>query len=210
MISIVLDIQQNLNAPKNLYNKFGGYSYRSCESILVALKPLLAKHKAIIYFNEKTVEQNGWHYIEATACLRAEGKEEVFTTTGYAREDESRKGMDASQITGSASSYARKYALNAMFAIDDVKDSDATNTHGKEDKEPAPNATNNGKEDKEPAPTSAPSLEEFEKKIKTLITFAQLQIYWNTLSSEVRESEEYKKIINSRYEEIKKPKNTTK
>lgn len=133
MISIVLDIQQNLNAPKNLYNKFGGYSYRSCESILVALKPLLLKHKAIIFFKERVMEQNGWHYIEATACLRAEGKEDIFTTTGYAREDESRKGMDASQITGSASSYARKYALNAMFAIDDVKDSDATNTHGKED-----------------------------------------------------------------------------
>ena len=196
MISIVLDIQQNLNAPKNLYNKFGGYSYRSCESILVALKPLLAKHKAIIYFTEKTVEQNGWHYIEATACLRAEGKEEVFKTTGYAREDESRKGMDASQITGSASSYARKYALNAMFAIDDVKDSDATNTHGKKEKAPAPS----------PAPGSAPSLEEFEKKIKTLTTFAQLQNYWNTLSSEVKESEEFKKIIKSRNEEIKKKK----
>ena len=195
MINIILDIQQNLNAPKNLYNKFGGYAYRSCESILVALKPLLLKHNAIIYFKERTVEQNGWHYIEATACLRAEGKEEVFTTTGYAREDESRKGMDASQITGSASSYARKYALNAMFAIDDVKDSDATNTHGKEDKAPAP--------------TSAPSLEEFEKKIKTLTTFAQLNNYWNTLSSEVKENEGYKKIINSRNEEIKKTKNTT-
>lgn len=194
MISIVLDIQQNLNAPKNLYNKFGDYTYRSCESILVALKPLLAKHKAIIYFKEQTIEQNGWHYIEATACLRAEGKEEVFTTTGYAREDESKKGMDASQITGSASSYARKYALNAMFAIDDVKDSDVTNTHGKDDKAPAA------------APGSAPSLEDFERKIKTLTTFAQLQNYWNTLSSEVKESEEYKKIINSRNEEIKKKK----
>lgn len=192
MIAIILDIQQNLNAPKNLYNKFGGYAYRSCESILVALKPLLAKHNAIIYFTEKTVEQNGWHYIEATACLRAEGKKEVFKTTGYAREDESRKGMDASQITGSASSYARKYALNAMFAIDDVKDSDATNTHGIEGKTPAP--------------TSAPSLEEFEKKIKTLTTFAQLQNYWNTLSSEVKESEEYKKIINARNAEVKNKK----
>lgn len=196
MINIILDIQQNLNAPKNLYNKFGGYAYRSCESILVALKPLLLKHKAVIYFKERTIEQNGWHYIEATACLRAEGKEEVFTTTGYAREDETKKGMDASQITGSASSYARKYALNAMFAIDDVKDSDATNTHGKEDKAPAP--------------TSTPSLEDFEKKIKTLTTFAQLQNYWNTLNSEVKESEEYKKIINSRNDEIKKSKSTTK
>lgn len=190
MISILLDIQQNLNAPKNLYNKFGGYSYRSCESILVALKPLLAKHKAIIYFAEKTVEQNGWHYIEATACLRAEGKEEVFKTTGYAREDESRKGMDASQITGSASSYARKYALNAMFAIDDVKDSDATNTHGKE-------AT-------APAPTSAPTLEEFTKKVNSLNSYPKLLEYWNSLSSEVRESEEYKKIINARNAEVKK------
>ena len=196
MITIILDIQQNLNAPKSLFNNFGGYSYRSCESILVALKPLLAKHKAIIFFKERVIEQNGWHYVEATACLRAEGKEDVFTTTGYAREDESRKGMDASQITGSASSYARKYALNAMFAIDDVKDSDATNTHGKDDKSPAPAS----------APGSTPSLEEFEKKIKTLTTFAQLQNYWNTLSSEVKESEEYKKIINSRNEEIKKKK----
>lgn len=194
MISIVLDIQQNLNAPKNLYNKFGGYAYRSCESILVALKPLLAKHKAVIFFQERVIEQNCWHYVEATACLRAEGKEEVFKTTGYAREDESREGMDASQITGSASSYARKYALNAMFAIDDVKDSDATNTHGKDDKVPAP------------APGSAPSLEDFERKIKTLTTFAQLQNYWNTLSNEVKENKEYKKIINSRNEEIKKKK----
>lgn len=196
MMNIILDIQQNLNVPKNLYNEFGKYLYRSCESILVALKPLLAKHNAIIFFKEQVIEQNGWHYIEATACLRAEGKEEVFTTTGYAREDECRKGMDASQITGSASSYARKYALNAMFAIDDVKDSDATNTHGKEDKTPAP--------------TSTPGLEEFEKKIKTLTTFAQLQNYWNTLNSEVKENEEYKKIINSRNKEIKKTKNTTK
>lgn len=192
MISIIFDIQQNLNAPKNLYNKFGGYSYRSCESILVALKPLLAKHKAIIYFTERTVEQNGWHYIEATACLRAEGKEEVFKTTGYAREDESRKGMDASQITGSASSYARKYALNAMFAIDDVKDSDATNTHGKE-------AT-------ALAPTSAPTLEEFTKKVNSLNSYPKLLEYWNSLSSEVRESEEYKKVINARNAEVKQKK----
>lgn len=195
MISIVLDIQQNLNAPKNLYNKFGGYAYRSCESILVALKPLLLKHKAIIFFKERVMEQNGWHYIEATACLRAEGKEDIFTTTGYAREDETRKGMDASQITGSASSYARKYALNAMFAIDDVKDSDATNTHGKENKAPAPE------------PTSAPSLEEFKKKIKTLTTFAQLQNYWTTLPGELKENSEFRQIINSRNEEIKKKSN---
>lgn len=190
MINIILDIQQNLNAPKNLYNKFGGYAYRSCESILVALKPLLLKHKAVIYFKERTIEQNGWHYIEATACLRAEGKEEIFTTTGYAREDEVKKGMDASQITGSASSYARKYALNAMFAIDDVKDSDATNTHGKEDK----------------APASVPTLEEFTKKVQMLDTYPKLLSYWNSLSTEVRESEEYKKIINARNAEVKQKK----
>ena len=192
MINIILDIQQNLNVPKSLYNEFGKYSYRSCESILVALKPLLLKHKAIIYFKERTVEQNGWHYIEVTACLRAEGKEEVFTTTGYAREDESRKGMDASQITGSASSYARKYALNAMFAIDDVKDSDATNTDGKE-------AT-------APAPTSAPTLGEFTKKVNSLNSYPKLLEYWNSLSTEVRESKEYKKIINARNAEVKQKK----
>lgn len=190
MISIVLDIQQNLNAPKNLYNNFGGYSYRSCESILVALKPLLLKHKAIIYFKEQIIEQNGWHYIEATACLRAEGKEEIFTTTGYAREDECRKGMDASQITGSASSYARKYALNAMFAIDDVKDSDATNKHGKD----------------EPQPQELPTLEQFTQAVGKLNSYNELFKYWSKQPKEITENKDYKDVINKRREEVQQPK----
>ena len=201
MISIVLDIQQNLNAPKNLYNKFGGYSYRSCESILVALKPLLARHKAIIYFTEKTVEQNGWHYIEATACLRAEGKEEVFKTTGYAREDESRKSMDASQITGSASSYARKYALNAMFAIDDVKDSDATNTHGKE-QSPAPEKPTPEKPVKPADKKIKPTPEEFTAKINSINSEQELRKYWASIDEAVKD--DYRQEITNRNKELKK------
>ena len=132
-------IQTELNAPKNLLNKFGGYNYRSAESILEALKPHLAKHKAILTLSDEMVEVGGRVYVKATATLTADG--ESISTTAFAREPEDKKGSDQSQITGAASSYARKYALNGLFCIDDTKDADATNDHGmKEPAKPAPAA----------------------------------------------------------------------
>lgn len=128
----LINVQALLKAPKGQFNKFGGYSYRSCEDILEAVKPLLAKEDLQLTLSDEVLMVGDWHYVKATATV-TDGAETV-TTTGYAREVETKKGMDGSQITGTASSYARKYAMNAMFLIDDSKDADATNTHGKQPK----------------------------------------------------------------------------
>lgn len=150
----LVEIQTLLNAPKGQYNKFGQYYYRSCEDILAAVKPLLLKYECYLTLTDEVKEIgspyhlhqqtrdtkkneiledldfNGTRfYVEATATFT--NKEGVSVSVkAYAREETLKKGMDGAQITGSASSYARKYALNGLFAIDDVKDADATNTHG--------------------------------------------------------------------------------
>jgi len=125
----LIHIQGELKAPKSQENKFGGYKYRSCEDILEAVKPLLKKEKVTLTISDDIIEVGGRVYVKATATL-SDG-EDTISTSAFAREAEMKKGMDDSQITGSASSYARKYALNGLFAIDDTKDADATNTHGK-------------------------------------------------------------------------------
>ena len=122
-------IQGNLKAPKGQMNKFGGYKYRSAEDILESVKPLLSEHGLILTLSDEMVMVGDRVYVKATARL-TDGQSEV-QTTAFAREEESKKGMDGSQVTGASSSYARKYALNGMFLIDDTKDADATNTHGK-------------------------------------------------------------------------------
>jgi len=122
-------IQNELVVPKSLRNKFGNYDYRSAELILEALKPLLLKHKCLLTLTDEMVAVLDRVYVKATATLRnSEGA--VVEVHGFAREALTKKGMDESQITGSSSSYSRKYALNGMFAIDDTKDADATNKHG--------------------------------------------------------------------------------
>lgn len=115
-------IQQKLVAPKGQYNSFGKYSYRSAEDILEALKPILNEHDATLVLQDEIVQIGDRYYVEATATLYAVG--ETIGTRAFAREDDSKKGMDGSQVTGAASSYARKYALNGLFMIDDNKDPD--------------------------------------------------------------------------------------
>lgn len=124
-------IQSSLKAPKGQTNKFGGYAYRSAEDILTAVKPLLAEWNCTLVITDDIVEVGGRVYVKAAAVLADTEGEYTIQANGFARESETRKGMDDSQITGSASSYARKYALNGLFAIDDTKDADATNSHGK-------------------------------------------------------------------------------
>lgn len=118
----LLKIQTELKAPKNQYNDFGKYNYRSAEDILEAVKPLNAKHGLLLYINDEIVEISGRFYVKATATVTT-GTERLFVEA-FAREDETKRGMDGSQITGASSSYARKYALNGLYLIDDNKDSD--------------------------------------------------------------------------------------
>lgn len=129
------EIQLALIAPKNQYNSFGKYHYRSCEDILEGLKPCLAKVKAAVTVSDEIVMIGERYYIKATATLRDTETNEYISNTAYAREEDSKKGMDSSQVTGSTSSYARKYALNGLFCIDDVKDADTRDNRQKEAKE---------------------------------------------------------------------------
>ena len=117
-------IQSNLNAPKNLYNSFGKYKYRNLEGIFEGIKPLLKETGCTITVSDEIVCVNEMNYIKATATL-SNGTDDNISVTGWARESVSKKGMDDSQITGSTSSYARKYAMNGLFAIDDTKDADS-------------------------------------------------------------------------------------
>jgi hypothetical protein len=124
----LVNIQAELKVPKNQMNAFGKYKYRSAEDIIEAVKPILNKYKTALVVSDEVVQVGDRIYIKATATL-LDNTDNHISVNGWAREEEVKKGMDAAQITGSASSYARKYALNGLFAIDDTKDADATNDH---------------------------------------------------------------------------------
>ena len=125
-------VQIELNAPKNLYNKFAGYAYRNCEGILTGLKPLLEKYGLTINLSDEIVLIGDRYYVKATATLTDVESGELVSNTAYAREDVAQKGLTPAQITGSCSSYARKYALNGLLSIDDVQDDDSRDNTGKE------------------------------------------------------------------------------
>jgi len=152
------EIQNELKAPKNQYNSFGKYKYRSCEDILEAVKPLLKKHDCTLTITDGVLEVGSLVFIDATATI-SDGKESV-SVRAQAGIDPNRKGMDIAQSFGSSSSYARKYALNGLFLIDDTKDADATNTHGKA---PQPKAQPKQK------PELKPETEQWEKAIEFLV-----------------------------------------
>lgn len=122
LVNKVQAVQHELKAPKGNYNSFGKYKYRSCEDILEAVKPLLDQNGLVLTLTDDIVGVEGRVYVKATARI-TDGEHEI-QTVAYAREAETKKGMDESQITGTASSYARKYALNGLFCIDDAKDAD--------------------------------------------------------------------------------------
>lgn len=123
----VVIVQKELKAPKSQYNSFGKYRYRNAEDILNSVKPLLAVNDLILTLSDELIALGSRIYVKATATLQDCNTANAISVDAYAREDEVRKGMDGSQITGAASSYARKYALNGLFLIDDTKDADATN-----------------------------------------------------------------------------------
>lgn len=149
----LLEIQKELKAPKSQYNSFGKYNYRSAEDILEAVKPLCYNNKAVLTLSDDIVLVNERYYVKACAVLTdAEKPESTILVSAYAREEEKKTGMDSSQVTGAASSYARKYALNGLFDIDDTKDSDFTNT-------------GSSKKDSESKKSKAPASEEVTQKI---------------------------------------------
>ena len=127
----LIEVQSKLKAPKSQFNKFGNYAYRNCEDILEALKPILNQVKAVVNISDEIILIGERYYVKATVKFIDAETGEVVEASAMAREEESKKGMDSSQLTGSTSSYARKYALNGLFAIDDTKDADTTNTHDK-------------------------------------------------------------------------------
>ena len=126
-------VQHKLKAPKSQFNKFGGYNFRNCEDIIEAVKPLLFSQGLVLALTDEIRQIGERYYVAAKAMVIDVQDGEKHCVEAFAREEEQKKGMDSSQITGSSSSYARKYALNGLFAIDDTKDSDTTNTHGKEE-----------------------------------------------------------------------------
>lgn len=163
----LLNIQSELKAPKGQYNSFGKYKYRSCEDILEAVKPLLKANGCVLTITD-TVEQIGdRYYIKAEATITDVKTDISKTNVAYARESESKTGMDASQITGTASSYARKYALNGLFCIDDTKDADTDEHAQQTGKQTAPKKT---------APKKAESPKKVtEEQIAVIRTIAESQ-----------------------------------
>ena len=174
------EIQFELKAPKGQFNKFGHYAYRSTEDILKAVKPLLKKFGDDLSLSDEPVLVGDWHYIKAIAVFTdKDGKQ--TKSTGFARESATKKGMDESQITGTASSYARKYALNGLFLIDDTKDADTDEYHQQ----------NNEHQSKAKNPQQKPS-DTKDRLNKALNILAEEQ---NTTATEVKAAliEQYKK-----------------
>ena len=131
----LLNVQRDLKAPKGQYNSFGKYKYRSAEDILEAVKPINVKNGILLTITDEPILIGEWHYIKASATV-TDGVDNL-TVTAYARESETKKGQDLSQITGTASSYARKYALNGLYLIDDTKDADTDEYRNQGNKAPA-------------------------------------------------------------------------
>lgn len=189
------EIQAKLKAPKGQFNSFGKYHYRSAEDILEAVKKVVNPMGFSIVLTDQVKEIGGRIYVEAIASLF--NGELEYSATGLAREEETKKGMDGSQITGAASSYARKYALNGLFAIDDTKDSDATNDHGK------------SQESKSQAKGSIPEPTQFDIEFKELISdvkkviaIGELKGIWEKLTDEAKANKEIQQLFNHRKSEL--------
>lgn len=201
-VSELVYIQSNLKAPKGQRNTYGGYNYRSCEDIMEAVKPLLKEVNCTLTVSDDIIQVADRIYVKATATLRTSSGEE-FKNTAFAREALSKKGMDESQVTGAASSYARKYALNGLFCIDDTKDADALNT-SKEYTQHSPQSTQQ--------PAAAPKtdlfdndLEEAFQLIKANIENAPSRQYLNDLHKQnhaLHDYPAYKQAMNKRYKEV--------
>ena len=194
-INPLAEIQAKLKAPKGQFNSFGKYHYRSAEDILEAVKKVVNPMGFSITLTDSVGEVGGRIYVKSIATLNNGSLE--YSATGFAREEETKKGMDGSQITGAASSYARKYALNGLFAIDDTKDSDATNDHGKsqESKPQTKGAI--------PAPSQFDiEFKELIADVKSVIAIGELKGIWEKLTDEAKANKEIQQLFNHRKSEL--------
>lgn len=195
----LIAIQQKLKAPKGQYNSFGKYNYRNCEDILEAVKPLLSESGLALILNDDVISIDGRFYIKAVANLYDEDGKIIATTSAIAREEETKKGMDGSQVTGASSSYARKYALNGLFAIDDTKDSDSTN-NGKEPTNKKPSAKTEPVEKEQETQTDELAELDIYEGLKTMAdtkrAFAYFQEQLPNVSDKTKFRKEYQQIYN--------------
>ena len=197
-------IQSKLKAPKGNYNSFGKYKYRSAEDILEAVKPLLNEENCVLTLSDEIVQVGDRYYIKAT-CTLVNSDGQIVETSAFAREEETKKGMDASQITGTASSYARKYALNGLFCIDDTKDADALNTSAEYTQQPAKMKTQ-PKGNQVIKAKDDDGLEDayliMKPQIETCGTLEELKMIWQKSDERLRLYEPYKTLVASRNREL--------
>ena len=179
----LMHIQTELKAPKNLYNSFGKYKYRNAESILEALKPLEAKYKVAVVIEDEITEVSSRIYVKTTVKLFDAESDDHIVTSAFAREAETKKGMDEAQVTGATSSYSRKYALNALFLLDDTKDVDTEEYQSQ-------------KKESKPAPTQATAPASADRNIRQ-----ELVNYCNELEIDPREVARTYKLNNSSTDE---------
>jgi hypothetical protein len=195
----LINIQSELKAPKSQYNSFGKYQYRNAEDILEAVKPLLKKNNCHLTITDEIILIGDRYYVKATAEIT--NGTEVVVTSALAREEESKKGMDSAQLTGATSSYARKYALNGLFCIDDTKDSDYNNQGDKGGQESAKQVPTPTKEVKQ-APNVPPIPEEVLKEIAEAQTNDDINKLWKKYVN-LRVNPDFKPKLTTRNDEIK-------
>ena len=194
----LINIQSELKAPKSQFNSFGKYHYRNAEDILEAVKPLLKKNNCHLTITDEIILIGDRYYVKATAEIT--NGTEVVVTSALAREEESKKGMDSAQITGATSSYARKYALNGLFCIDDTKDSDYNNQGEKGGQESAKQVSAPTKEVKQ-----APNIPLITEEVKTEIAQAKTSDDINKLWKKyvgLRANPDFKPLLTKRNDEI--------
>lgn len=189
----LIEIQQKLKAPKNQRNNFGNYNYRNAEDILEAVKPLLKEQELALILNDEIINIENRFYVKSTVTIFDTDGKPVASSSALAREEECKKGMDGSQVTGASSSYARKYALNGLFAIDDTKDSDFTNTGNTEPKKPAKKEKTIADED----------IDIFEG-LKACDTTANAEKYKDRFKGQVKDIEAFRNLYTQVYRKLKK------
>ena len=198
----LINIQSELKAPKSQYNSFGKYQYRNAEDILEAVKPLLKKNNCHLTITDEIILIGDRYYVKATAEIT--NGTEVVATSALAREEESKKGMDSAQLTGATSSYARKYALNGLFCIDDTKDSDYNNQGdkgGQESAKQVPTATPAPTKEVKQAPNVPPITEDVKAEIAQAQTSDDINKLWKKYVG-LRANPDFKPLLTKRNDAI--------